>query len=179
MSRRLRLRDRPWAISGMLYGGVQVVVHITRWWRCLDGFHSFLRRWNACSATRQDLKRPRHHQRRRFGAVIYAVNPIAPGRSPHRMPGYASPAAEWSDLTGDAYIGVVGNGIAESMVGGGCTAWAGGRLPKPPSQEMISRGFARRQLEAPKPQQVLLYGCPERYVKHSWQIDLHTLSNSP
>jgi hypothetical protein len=43
---------------------------------------------------------------------------------------YASPAAVWPDLTVDAYIRGGEAGIAQSKVGGGCTDWAGGRLPR-------------------------------------------------
>lgn len=73
----------------------------------------------------------RHHQHRRFGAMICAVNPIAPGRAPHRTPGYAAWVAVWPDGPGDGHIGGGGKGIAESMAGSVWTAGPVGVLPRP------------------------------------------------
>jgi hypothetical protein len=72
--------------------------------------------WMCACGAPSILSALRHDQRRRFGTVIFAVNCIAPGRSPHGTPGYASPAAAGPDWTGDPSIGPGEVGIAQSTV---------------------------------------------------------------
>ena len=88
----------------------------------------------------------------------------APGESPHRTPGYASPAVVCPDSTGDAYISGGGKGIAERKVGSGWTASGNGRLPKPPSHRNPRNILPPDSLFGPSPGVLVL---PHLRRRHS------------